>query len=56
MKGIPSLAEQRVFVRSLDNERTSDVPKRIENEEDDCDFEGMVIAEKIVTCSIRGKL
>lgn len=55
MKRIPSLAELRFFVQSLGTEGTSDVPKRIDNEEDNWDSEGTVTVEEVATSGIRGK-
>lgn len=34
LKEISSLAKQRTFVQNFDNERTSDVPKGVDDEED----------------------
>lgn len=43
---IPSLAEQCAFVRSLGSDRTSDVPERMDDGEENWDFKGMVSAKK----------
>lgn len=52
MKEIPSLTEQRVFVRSPDTERIVDVPKGIGDEMDNWDFEDAVTVERVTTTGI----
>lgn len=56
MNKILSLAAQRVFVQKLNTERTCDVPKGMNDEEDSWDFEGIVTAEEVAITGIRGKL
>lgn len=43
-------------MQNFDTKRTSDVPKRIDDEEGDWDFEGLVTAKKIATTGTRSKL
>lgn len=54
LKEIPPLAKRRAFAQSLDPERTSDVLKKIDEEEDICDLEGMAAAKNVATFAIRG--
>lgn len=56
LKDIPSLAEQRAYVRNLDARRTSDVSEGIDDEEENWDFENMVAAEIVASSGLRGKL
>lgn len=56
MKNILSLAVQRAFVCSLGTEQASDVPERIDDEEEKWDFEATVTVEEADTADIRGKL
>lgn len=56
IKEIFPLEKQRVFAQNLDTARPSDVLKRVEDNEDSWDFEGMVTAEDGKTPGIRGML
>lgn len=50
------ITEQRVFLQNMDTERHSDVPKEIDDEEDNRKLESMVTVEKVATSGICGKL
>lgn len=52
----PLLAKQRAVVRNLHTARPSDVPEKVDDDEDDWDFKGVMIAEKVARLGIRGKL
>lgn len=42
---IPSLVEQRTFMQNLNTARSSNVPKGIDDKENNWNFEGRVTAE-----------
>lgn len=49
-------AKQRAFVRSLDTELTSNVPGRMNDEEDSWNFEDIVTAKEVGSSILRAKL
>lgn len=51
-----SLAKQRVFLQSLENDPMSDVPEKMDDEEEIWDFEGTVTAEEVARSRVRVKL
>lgn len=55
LKELWLLVEHCTFVRSLDAEGTSDVPKGIHGNEDSWDLEGIAIVEDVATSGIRRK-
>lgn len=56
LETISSLAEQRAFVRDLENYCTTDVSERIDDEEENWDFKGTVTVEEVDTSGARNKL
>lgn len=50
------MADQRTFVLSLRNERTSNMPERIVDDEENWNFEGIVIAEEMASSDLRRSL
>lgn len=51
-----SLAKQLASARSLDTQPACNVPKRMDDKKDISGFEGIVIAEKVLTYGICCKL
>lgn len=56
MSEIPSLAEERAFLRNLDTACLSDESKEDVDEENYWDFEGMATTEEVATICDRGNL
>lgn len=50
------VTEPIVFVRQLVSNRVSDASDRIENRDNNWDFEGMAIAKEVLATGVRGKL
>lgn len=52
LKVVPLLVKQRVFRQKLESDLISDVPDRLDNVEDNWEFEGVVILKEVATFGI----